>query len=498
MFFSFLLLLPLALVLRRLFYHLRPTETYGGVQRPPFLPDWIPWVGVALSMAGGDSFFCNVQKKYGPCVRLTAMGDTRIFITSPALITYIYKNPKAFVFEYKRRSIQSLVFGMTHTVAFSQAMSDRLFPDHHRALQLVNIGELIQKYTTQLEELVLSKVDEADGAEVDLFEMVYEIIYTASAKAFFTPSFPARTTFKPFIAFDRAFPILNLARLPITMRSQAISAREKILTMLEEWWETTTELDRAAMAPAVCVQWEIAKDEGWSKRDWATVLLAETWALEANAPFAGLWTVIEVLRRPQVLASLRAEVSSTISKLDPPEISTLMHLSQPELITLLPLLNLALQETLRVHSSSFSIRVAEYDTTFPAAVCEGRELSVKKGEEIICVTRPGNIDTTGAWGTDAEIWDTERWIGDDADDEKGKARGPMFPFGGGSSMCEGRHFASAEILSFLAIFIATIDVQVVRDTIKADFTRIGLGVMQPKGELRVKMRRRQGESKVAA
>ena len=54
----------------------------------------------------------------------------------------------------------------------------------------------------------------------------------------------------------------------------------------------------------------------------------------------------------------------------------------------------------------------------------------------------------------------------------------------------GRHFASAEILTFIAAFISIADVQVMSDTIIADKQRQGLGVLQPKGKMMVRMAKR--------
>jgi cholesterol 7alpha-monooxygenase len=82
---SILALLTLTLtllLLRRFFYSLRPLETHNGVPRPPLLPDWIPFVGSALSMAGGDGFWIWARERCGPAFRVRAMGETRTFVTT--------------------------------------------------------------------------------------------------------------------------------------------------------------------------------------------------------------------------------------------------------------------------------------------------------------------------------------------------------------------------------------------------------------------------------
>jgi len=142
--------------------------------------------------------------------------------------------------------------------------------------------------------------------------------------------------------------------------------------------------------------------------------------------------MVEIVRRPSLVASLRNEVHQAIAALSPPTLSTLLHLPQAELVTTLPQINAAFQETLRFHVSTFSLRLIEVETVLPASLC-GNEtgLRMKKGEELICVTRMNSIDHEGDWGNDADKWEPERFL-----DGKGR-KGTMSPFGGGVSMVSG-------------------------------------------------------------
>ena len=56
----------------------------------------------------------------------------------------------------------------------------------------------------------------------------------------------------------------------------------------------------------------------------------------------------------------------------------------------------------------------------------------------------------------------------------------------------GRHFASAEILTFIAAFVHLADAEIVpgRDTLKQDKTRVGLGIFNPKGTIVARMSQR--------
>jgi hypothetical protein len=54
---------------------------------------------------------------------------------------------------------------------------------------------------------------------------------------------------------------------------------------LVEWWKTTTEEDQKGLAPQIMITWDTKESEGWTDRDFMALLLAELWALEANAPY---------------------------------------------------------------------------------------------------------------------------------------------------------------------------------------------------------------------
>jgi cytochrome P450 len=69
-------------------------------------------------------------------------------------------------------------------------------------------------------------------------------------------------------------------------------------------------------------------------------------------------------------------------------------------------------------------------------------------------------------------------------------------FGGGSVVCPGRHFAQSEILAFVAYLLLAFDISAPDGTpIKLpprDDEKIPLSVLKPKGDVKIKIRRRKG------
>jgi cytochrome P450 len=98
----------------------------------------------------------------------------------------------------------------------------------------------------------------------------------------------------------------------------------------------------------------------------------------------------------------------------------------------MPLLNSAIQETLRYCSSTFSIRLVTRDT-----VLAGHH--IQEGEKVICMTRAVHLDEevheyAGQYEP-ARYMDSSKTR---TKDGKRVANHSM-PFGGGVSMCEGRY-----------------------------------------------------------
>ena len=140
------------------------------------------------------------------------------------------------------------------------------------------------------------------------------------------------------------------------------------------------------------------------------------------------------MRDQSLAARIRSEISAATASLSPPTLSTLYRVSPPDLVAALPLTNAAFQESLRLYTESFSIRVIQEDLVIPGSLCTGGAadrtgFALKRGEQVICNTRVGAVDDI-AWGRRCGEWNAERM-------HKDGKKGSKAPFGGGVSMCEG-------------------------------------------------------------
>lgn len=124
-----------------------------------------------------------------------------------------------------------------------------------------------------------------------------------------------------------------------------------------------------------------------------------------------------------------------------------------------PLLNSIYHEVLRYTSAAVGIRQVEEDTILSG-------YTFIEGAIVMMPVRPGHFDPN-VFGDDVDEFVPERFMRD----EETLARNPglknpgtkvLRAFGGGTTLCPGRHFAANEILSSVATTLYRFDIEVVK------------------------------------
>ena len=236
----------------------------------------------------------------------------------------------------------------------------------------------------------------------------------------------------------------------------------------------------------------------------------------ANAIPAMGWMLLEVLQRPALLAKVREEISPFVS----------WHPSEPDQMVVeidslcsQTLVQSIYAEVLRFHNGTVINRVPRTSNFMIAG------WHFPKDKPIMVSTYDTARDTS-VWNQGTvndphpvyEFW-PERFIVDpsnpfsgpvvpdmaiqqrmtDAAPEKSSPRftmdrteGSWVPYGGGSRMCPGRHFAKKEIIVTMAMFLTAFEIELL-DTgsgIENDMDYFMFGVMHPKGKVPARIRRR--------
>lgn len=136
-----------------------------------------------------------------------------------------------------------------------------------------------------------------------------------------------------------------------------------------------------------------------------------------------------------------------------------------------PLLDSTLRETLRVYTSSASVRLVLADTTINGKV-------LLRGHKVMIPYRQLHENPT-IWGPDAGSFDPHRFMANRALLRDASYR----PFGGGATLCAGRFVAMAEVVSFIGTVLYRYDIALSKPQStfpKADTMKPTFGMMSPR------------------
>lgn len=170
-------------------------------------------------------------------------------------------------------------------------------------------------------------------------------------------------------------------------------------------------------------------------------LPSDFWALQANAPYIGVQLLVFLLQAPESLRDdLLAEIDASLALAGALSDGN-EPLTFPHLASTLPLLGSAITETLRLGTSTFSIRNVEQPFVLPTTAGEKHDaVVIPANTRLICATRLHHLseDVWGGNGTAASAWDGRRFA--DGGEAKGEERGwrsrrarHVYGFGGGIS-----------------------------------------------------------------
>jgi len=182
---------------------------------------------------------------------------------------------------------------------------------------------------------------------------------------------------------------------------------------------------------------------------------------------------------------MRARLEAEIAPAFDPTTNRLADLDR--LLYKTPLLGSIYWEVLRHTAGSISVREVEEDNMI-------NEYRLCKGGMVMLPLRLNHFNED-IWGDDVDEFVPDRFIRD-ISGLPGSKKNPginlLKPFGGGTSLCPGRHFAINEILAFVATVMRKFDMEVVEgQKVAVPLTSApSIGTLPPDRDVRVRFRMR--------
>lgn len=175
--------------------------------------------------------------------------------------------------------------------------------------------------------------------------------------------------------------------------------------------------------------------------------------LVANTVPACYWMVYRVFSDAEITRACRKEVLQAVRT----ERGNVRVLNADYLKRRCPVLVSTFQEVFRVHGMVNSVRIATEDYILEAD--ERTRYLIKKGGMVMMPARVQH-KMREVWGDDVDVFDHRRFLRENLKNNAGKKFNPVAfrGFGGGTTLCPGRHFATTEILVFTAMLLLRFEI----------------------------------------
>lgn len=335
----------------------------------------------------------------------------------------------------------------------------------------------------------------------DLMTWIQHIVTIVTAKFLYGPRNPITENpnlEQAFWDFVHGIPRLLLNLFPAYTARSAYRGREALAVAFIDYLD----LGREKLGSSITQdRIAVGRKHGFTVPNLARSEVSFLFAGIINTTFASFWMVLHIFARPQLLRQVRAELELNALASDDQN-STSRYLQISKINKACPLLLAIFRETLRLQSDVLSSRVVTTDTVLQDAYL------LRKGSVLQISGGIMHADPR-IWGDNVHEFHPERFLhspsgqfssspknDDGTSSEKQKSVHPAAfrAFGGGATLCPGRHFAQAEILGFVAMVVLRFDIQSVKGgdlTIPAKKDDVlPIHILEPKDKVLVRMSNR--------
>ncbi|KAK4172060.1 putative cytochrome P450 E-class, group IV [Triangularia setosa] len=456
---------------------------------PPILPSRIPFLGHVLGMLfQGGRYVKNIglDNPHLPIFTLPVPFSRIYIVTSPSLALSVQRlPPNSLSFTPLVPDITKRVLGLgPQTVEIVRQNIDPT-PGEPSGF-LADMHDLVGKSLApgeEMKKLIRSAAHEfrqvvggyvppnPDNVEIDLLVWIRHFVAVATAKVFYGGDNPLAADpqlEEAFWDFDHGLGGLLAGVWPSVMAKKAYKGRERLVKAFERWL-VERRYEEEDVAGIIKQRVEIAQRHGWELREVARSEVSFLFAGIVNTATTTFWGVLQVCNDRGLLGEVRKELGV---RMDTEEIVW----SQKEKV----LLEAVVKECLRLNSDTYSTRLV--------VPKEGVEVTVKgreywfKGGAVVQISGGTIHSSRDNWGEDVREFRPERFLA-------GVNYKNFRAFGGGKTLCPGRHFAVAVIRLLIVMVVTKFEVEIVGDKLpEKDDGVLPVHVLEPKERVIVKIR----------
>jgi cytochrome P450 len=323
-----------------------------------------------------------------------------------------------------------------------------------------------------------------DGEEQDLYKLFKSEITAASMHTLYGPENPYAMhpeLVEKYWDWDDGNVGYMVGILPSITARKAYYGLE---ACVKGWIEYGEKGRHAQAVPFLQERLKMHQAEGISMDEHARLEHTISFGFVSNAAITSFWMINNIFGRPELLQEIREEIYTNAFEAPGTISSTKLKES-------CPLLNSVWRETMRLIAPNTSARMVLEDTILADTYL------LRKGNVVQIAGGVLHFDTD-IWGPDAASFNPRRffynWNGTktNADTVHSAA---FRVFGGGTSLCPGRHFAQMEVTGLAAVLVMGFDM-ITKEGMgwhpARDEKRFPIAAQKPLRDVRAKIVRRKG------
>jgi cytochrome P450 len=440
--------------------YLTARKMFGHDPRePPLAPTSIPLVGHLLGLSRSKfNYYVELSDQTGlPIFTMALPGQKMYVVTKPDLIQTIQKQHKILAFPPIEAKFASTVCGaskqaqdiLAKNVNGDEGQHGLSMESYAAMREALKPGPGLDDMNRHMIQEIANSLDALQPApgetkKIGMYAWLRDAITTATTRSVYGPMNPYddKEIADAFWEFSSGLVSILVGVFPSITARKPIAARQKVVKAFEAYYRAGGVEKASALAK---LRYATEAKHGVPLEDTARYEVGGSIAIMVNTAPGAFWTLFLLFSHPGLVEEIRAEIDAcTETQGDGTKIVDITTLKSS-----CPLLLSAYQEVLRHRSMGTSIRQVMEDTYLD-------QWLLKKGAMLQMPSRVIHQDAS-LWGEDVAEFNPRRFL---PENRKNRPSDVCFrAFGGGKTLCPGRHFATNEILAVVAVFIARLDMK---------------------------------------
>ncbi|KAM7203154.1 putative cytochrome p450 protein [Naviculisporaceae sp. PSN 640] len=442
------------------------------------------------------------EKNRLPIYSLTTFGGKVYVVNSPDVAAAVFRNTKDLSFAQMAAQVVSRVSlsspegtqTMLENANGRQGSDKGYTPEGFKLLHAALApGPGLQEMVTVANAQVAANLEwlEPEPGEssrgVLLYESMQHFIVQATSAAVYGPLNPFKQpdVEKAFWDFEKNFTTLLVNVAPSLTAGRGHRGRQRVQVAFEEYFRKKGQLEGSSLVKVRC---DVAERYNLSLEDMARFETTMAIGIFGTTAPSCFWMVYFLFSRPHLVDQLRAEMQSAITTTLGPDNVTPHRVLSTQAIKSSPLVSAIWNEVLRRSACGTSARLVEQDCIVPTQA--GGKISLKRGSVIQMPSRILHTDSQ-LWGETVDAFDPTRFL-----TGKKITTGAFRPFGGGNTLCPGRHLAAAEINATAVMMALRFDISSAEGQKWPEpemfATSVAAAIYSPREDIPVVIKRRKG------